>query len=269
MRAMTLATVLLLVGCTQGDGTEYAEPVHECEEDMGNCRTPQERYVQIGWQDATSNSGFHVANRNGCEMIALGSQDTSGGVIIVPAMNNGTGLKQIVVTPEAPFIGWIEGPFQVLPIYTGVPVITAGLLPVLDLLVYETQPPWFSNKRAPVYWSNLYTTLASAFSFVLPTRGRRLIEVSVTEAGYPSTDTWTLTATHYGVAFQGQSGVVASGATLDTRAYATPAAAFRATFNDINGLSAVPGSPRFDRLTVANAGTGAVQAAVVVVQMWD
>jgi hypothetical protein len=232
------------------------------------CREPFDRFVQVGWNESSTNPGFDVANRNGCEFIGLGSQDTVGGVLIIPTINNNSGLKAFLVTREAPFIGLIEGPFQVKPIYIGFVPIALTTAPVLDLLVYERMPPCFSAQRADFqYGTTLSTTGNNTLTFNV--RGRAGVEALIVDSAYPSADTWTITAQLFGQATPGTPGGTGFGDTFDTRVYATPAAAVRVCFNDQTGLSAAPGSPRFDRLVIANGGTVGATTAKVFVRAWD
>jgi hypothetical protein len=235
-----------------------------------NCRTPFERYVQVGWLESTANTGFVVSNRTGAEFIALGSQDTVGGVLIVPSINNSTGLKAFIVTPEAPFVGFIDGPFQVLPLYTlgVIPSYAFATAPVLDLLVYERQPPFFPSQRSPLYFSKSIAA-ATADTINLNVRGRRQVIVTISAESYPAAGTWVVSALVGGSSSPGTPGATGLIVAYDEETYATPGAIVRASFNNTLGLDGNnPGSPMLDRLSIALDDQNA-DGVEVVVQAWD
>lgn len=267
MRLFFFAAALFMAACEPGEES----PVYVtqgCEGDNMLCRTPFDRYVQVGWNESSTNPGFQVANRNGCEFIKLGSQDTVGGVLIVPQRNNESGLKAFLVTPDAPFEGFIDGPFQVLPIYIGLVPIALTTAPTLDLLVYERMPPSFSTGRGAFQFGTILTvTQTNTLTFNV--RGRGQIDILIVEPVYASTETWTVSLEVYGGNPPATPGGTAIGSTFDTRTYATPAAAIRWSSSNTQGLSgSAPGSPMADRLIISNAGTGASTARVYV-QAWD
>lgn len=126
------------------------------------CKAAQQRITQV-WQETNANPGVQVANPNGASYIALGSLDTVGAVQISCNRPQASGFSNFVVAAGAPFVGYIEGPFLVLPIYYN--AFSASQPLVLDMLIFEDLPPVPVGARAPLLLSVTATGASFATGF--------------------------------------------------------------------------------------------------------
>lgn len=144
----------------------------------GMCSIPHERITQAWVSGSTS----VLANENGFDCVSLGSRDTSGGVIITPRMPqrwSSTAIKPIIVTPDGPYLGRLEGPLDVTP-FRGGPLSASSYADpeLLDLVGWEKQPsfrPTRGTYRAAV--------VPTASTMYFPIKGRRSLFVKLVATG--------------------------------------------------------------------------------------
>jgi hypothetical protein len=234
------------------------------------CKVPFERFVFSGWRDnTTSPSALTVPNTNGCAMISLGSSDQVGAVLVTPSQSNQSSLIPYIVSAGAPLIGEILGPFTVTPVFLPGSTTTPTVLPTLDLLVWETLPPFSLPSRAPLFYARTFTQAEGAASFRLNVRGRKRTIIGITPGAGSGTDDLTVGGIVYGVSVAGTtsySAVVQNG-TYSAAGAAVIGHEFFPTISVQGGV--YPGATVLDTITVGRSTVVSARDFTAVVQAWD
>ncbi len=260
-----------LIGCTTTyrdevtDVSDTYTTVYDCGDDMG-CTIPSERFTQeVNEGAAITTALVTIPNRNGSNMVALASADEMGIVQLKPRVSNFTSNVNLYVSAGSPFIGHIEGPIDVFPLFTN--TVTVAPRPILDIISFETQPP-----QAPFRAVMLKTVAATLdVSGVWLTgiswkvTGRKRVRVTMRSSG-----AHTFTSAIIATAFDPTGGTV----TLDTKSISAVSQAYAdfsttALYNTGATLPP-PGVHTIDYINV-NAITAGTNADVVYITLeaWD
>lgn len=234
------------------------------------CKAAQTRITQVGWYDANTNTGIIVANPNGTSYMALGSLDTVGAVQVACSRPQSNGQSNFVVAAGAPFVGYIAGPFTLLPLYYYLTPITLNVPPVLDVLMFEDLPPVPVGARAPLLVS--VTGGAAAYQIGANVRGRKRVLFAISP-GLAGTTTYNVggwlsaapPVTPPSIANAAQDLVV-------NVTYAPTTSAVHYEFNAVNGppTGAYPGLDTLDYLNIGTAAPpGADTGSNIIIQAWD
>ena len=181
MRLGISVLVFSLVGCASGPSISCTN-----EDEYMGCKNPPERITQnwvVGSGSVQPKATFF--NRTGARMIALGSADTVGAVVVTPQQANGTANSPILVTAGSPYVGFLQGPLNITAV-NGYESLSAGSAPgynpILDILLYEEEPVVKPERGA--FFAEVIGSVPTAITF--PVRGRKRISVLAQCAGITS-----------------------------------------------------------------------------------
>ncbi len=255
MRKMIL--IVLLAGCVPNSDTcESSECLPRegyfyCGADM-DCGLQTERIVQL-WQNLAGpiQPRALLPNTDGCEVLSLGSADTTGAVKVTPLIAQGTSLKSFVVAANAPYVGFLKGPLQIDPIEDAEFIGSGVTNPVsyLDIIAFKRAPP-FMPTRAPL---DYYANTPTGNTFYFPVRGRK----RVSAIGVPVSGTVTITA---------YRAIQSTGYTLDSKTGAGGATVFADWDGVGNQAAAFPPVSTIDYIAIAVDAAGFSRIGI---EAWD
>lgn len=214
---------------------------------------------------------YTFPNRSGSQIIALGSLDQMGLVELRPRASNFTSLAPIYVSARAPFVGYLDGPIDVYPVWKfdtasyGVP----ETLPLLDLIAFE-KVPHVAPSRAVMSISTTSTLNVSGNStnvMVYKVTGRQRVRV----IGWNQTAARNATMNVYALGVSGGTGTVVL-PTLDT--HATTARSSVTEFSTQAQWAAgatvpPPGFGMIDYIAVQIVSGTAADVWAVDIEAWD
>jgi hypothetical protein len=268
MKNIAVLLLGVISGCTQPAGLPPAE---DCE-GMG-CRIPQERFtVKVDEAAAITVPIVTFFNRNGSEMIALGSADTMGSVRLQPRTSNFTSNVSLYVSARSPFVGHIDGPIDIFPVYSN-PIATPTGTPILDIVSFESEPTNPPERAVCVY--NDILTLdgggnASANSYKVAGRARIRVSAS-SRAGHNFDITVAANATGGGLSPTGAV-TPAFSARCDTYTD-TGASSYNVEFSTpglhTGSPHTIPGVSVIDYISIAFANGTATDPVSFTIQAWD
>jgi len=233
-----------------------------------NCGAPFDRLVITGWQESNASpSSVLIPNNNGYQMLALGNADQVGAVIVTPQKAQQSSNVPFIVAAGAPLIGPLDGPLIVSPLFLPGSTLVPSVIPTLDLLCFESLPPFYVAARAPFFYAQTFTS-AQIASFSVNVRGRRRVLVAIQPGAGTTTDAFTIAGYSYGTTIGASSSTVV----VQSGSYATVGASnivhqFAPTISPPSGAYA--GTDVIDTLKVSKTSGASDRSFVVIVQAWD
>lgn len=226
-----------------------------------------DRHTIIGWSEGSSPSSVLVPNRNGCGLIALGSLDTTGAVVIVPQSSNWSGMLPFVVSADAPFVGHLDGPYNVIPYLYNAASGRFSTTTTLDLLSFERIPRWFNKTRTPLIVSATQAT-GVAQSLVVNVRGRKRVSFSIVQgAGSGTANNFAINCYQNVPVTPG--GAIAASAAVDTLALTASTGVTRQFLPDVGLSGSYPGVDIIDTLSIASSSSTWSGSYFFIVEAWD
>lgn len=253
----------MMCGCTTSV-TEYVT-LYDCGDDMG-CTIGQERFTQdVDESVAVSTVLVTIPNRNGSNMIALGSADEMGAILLKPRVSNFTSNVNLYVSAGAPFIGHIDGPIDVYKIYKM--SVLGPTNPILDVISFEEIPP-VAPKRAVMTKTATFTLDGSgnnSTQALWKVTGRKRVRVTMSS---PANNTFTGSISAQGALVTGER------VQLDLKSIAGVSASY-ADFSEnalyLTGATLPPpGTRTIDYIAIGSFSSGTAGDTInVTLQAWD